>query len=320
MKNFAQNSEKDGRVVVAIARWVHLDGTLPQPRRTMLAKLSRRAAALTAICALTFSPCATFPVLAKEDSSDATAAELSQDAEFATVYDKAKAELPENLYVLYRIVDRLARANDLDEYPWRVLIGEADEMDAYATEANLIVVSFGLLDRMAGDTSALACVVGHEMAHHVNRHAAIFTSQMSEWQEQLDSDSDEDYAQLEEKSSELQRKQELEADAWGYRYAATAGFEAAGCLRGFNLLSRLPDSLRDSSSHPAVPKRIEALKTLIDGEPPEKLALNGQLSLKTTEPLTYELIEKEGESWLRVNSERGGSFLTDWNRLFPNNN
>jgi beta-barrel assembly-enhancing protease len=283
----------------------------------MLANLTRRAAAIAAICAFTFSPYATLPGFAKETSQEPQTTEESQNAEFATAYEKAQAELPENFYVLYRIVDRLARANDLDDYPWRVLVSDADDIDAYATEANVIVIASGLLDRMAGDASALACVVGHEMAHHINQHSAIFTSQMAEWQEQLDAESEEDYSQLEEQSGELRRKQELEADAWGYRYAASAGFDASGCLRGFTILSRLPDSLRDSSTHPAVPKRIEALKALMNGEPPEKLAAKGELALKATQPLTYELIEKESEKWLRVNSERGGSFLTDLNRLFP---
>ncbi|MBD2576916.1 M48 family metallopeptidase [Oscillatoria sp. FACHB-1406] len=282
----------------------------------MLTNLLHRTTVL-ALCALTVSPYASLPALAKEDSSPAPTSELPQEAKFATVYEEAKAKLPEDLYILYRIVERMARANNLDEYPWRVSIGEADEMDAYATEENLMVISFGLLDRMAGDVSALACVVGHEMAHHINKHSAVFTARASEWREGLDSDNQEDVQKYEEQSAELRRAQELEADAWGYRYATSAGFDASGCERGFNLLSRLPDSLRDSDSHPAVPKRLEALKTLMAGEPPQTLATKGESFLKATTPLSYEMIDQEGRKWLRINSERGGSFQQDWERLFP---
>jgi beta-barrel assembly-enhancing protease len=89
------------------------------------------------------------------------------------LYEQARRELPENIYVVYRIVDRLARANGLDQTPWRVQAIKEYNVNAFATEINLIALYTGLMDQLAGDASGIACVVGHEMAHHTQRHQAM---------------------------------------------------------------------------------------------------------------------------------------------------
>jgi predicted Zn-dependent protease len=94
-----------------------------------------------------------------------------------SVYQKAQAELNEDLYVLYRIIDRIARANGLDQRPWRIAIGDKYELNAFAADANLLAVYNGILDQAAGDASAMACVIGHEMAHHVKRHIPVGEAQ-----------------------------------------------------------------------------------------------------------------------------------------------
>lgn len=232
--------------------------------------------------------------------------------EAESVYSEAREELPENLYMLYRIVERIARANNLDHHPWRVVMADDSLINAYATEVNLIIVHYGLLDQMAGDVSALACVVGHEMAHHTERHIAIRTSRSADWQEEYKRPDD---RELQERLAELSRTHESDADAIGYTYSATAGFDGTGCLRGLEILSRLPGTLRDSATHPAVPHRIEAIEALMVEQPAERLQDEGWANLSDSEPLTYEMIEEQ--NWLRINSERGGSFVEDWNTIFP---
>ncbi|WP_353674848.1 M48 family metallopeptidase [Synechocystis sp. LKSZ1] len=75
--------------------------------------------------------------------------------------------------MVYRIVDRIARANNLDQTPWRVVTINKYDVNAFATDTNLIALYTGLLDQVEGDPSAVACVVGHEMAHHTQRHVAM---------------------------------------------------------------------------------------------------------------------------------------------------
>ncbi|UBF27513.1 M48 family metallopeptidase [Kovacikia minuta CCNUW1] len=95
----------------------------------------------------------------------------------SSTYERAKKELPKDLYVLYRIVDRLARANGLDERPWRVAVVPKYDINAFSTDVNLVALYSGILDQVEGDASALACIVGHEMGHSIKRHIALSQSQ-----------------------------------------------------------------------------------------------------------------------------------------------
>lgn len=106
-------------------------------------------------------------------------------------FRQAQKELPGSYYFLYRVVDRLARANDLDKGPWRVVRMPEYDINAYATQVNLIAVYTGLLDVLAGDSDAMACVVGHEMAHHVNRHIPLKNKDVALAKQRLEAKKDE---------------------------------------------------------------------------------------------------------------------------------
>jgi predicted Zn-dependent protease len=82
----------------------------------------------------------------------------------------ALGSIGKDYYVVYRIVERLARANGLDERPWRIRISPDLEVNASASNLNLLTFESGLLEQLEGDRDALACVVGHEMAHHTQKH------------------------------------------------------------------------------------------------------------------------------------------------------
>ena len=296
-----------------------------------------------------------------------------------TVYDRAKKELPENVYAIYRIVDRIARANNLDRTPWRIMAIQEYNVNAFATDINLIALYTGLMDQLAGDASGIACVVGHEMAHHVNHHIAMGESEkaalieqyrkeaeiavkqeventqseatgaavggallqglgsifggwgstagnaagsllgataqqrLEEGQKRIDEIVAKKQQALEQKVAENNRKQEFEADKFGYQYIARAGFDTEGCLRMMEVLGRTPAAEFDTT-HPAAPKRLEQLKALMVQYPPTQLAQEGQLRLNTSRPLTYSLSE-DGKS-LRVNSQQGGSTGDSIDRMF----
>jgi hypothetical protein len=68
----------------------------------------------------------------------------------------------------------LSRSNNLDKYAWRLTITDEYEIQAYSSEENLISIPKGVLDiANAGDTSALACIIAHEVAHHTLEHRSI---------------------------------------------------------------------------------------------------------------------------------------------------
>lgn len=110
-------------------------------------------------------------------------------------FENAKAEFGvlgdygQDLYVLYRIIEKLARANALDERNWRFRLIDQYEVNATASELNLLTFYSGLIDQLHGDYEAIACVVGHEMAHHEKDHIPLtveLQAKMTELKEQAD--------------------------------------------------------------------------------------------------------------------------------------
>ncbi|GAB1539700.1 hypothetical protein NUACC21_23670 [Scytonema sp. NUACC21] len=289
------------------------------------------------------------------------------------VYERAKKELPPDFYALYRIVERIARANGMDNSPWRIVAVPKYDINAFATDVNLIAIYDGILDQLAGDSSALACVVGHEMGHHVKRHIAVGEARKAELIAKIKEEAEKEVLgekraatseatatavggvvadsvipgsvgnvvgnilgnqsqnrvrkaqkrineivakktqELEQRLALQNREQEFEADELGYITSVKAGFEPEGCIRAMEVLARTPGAEFDTT-HPAVPKRIEALKTLTAKYPPQTLVREGEANISKTSPLTYDLSRDKAS--LRINSRRGGSVVDDIDRRF----
>lgn len=314
---------------------------------------------VSSLCLLLFST--TLPVQAKPGHTS------------TKIYERAKKELPKDWYELYRIIDRVARANGYDQRPWRLVVIPEYKINAFATDVNLIAMYSGIIDHLNGDYSALACVVAHEMGHHEKRHIAISQAQKTQLVAKIQEEARREVlgeakaaqaeatttkigghivervdrtgigslassflrgqskrrlrkaqkrinAIVEKKKRELEariaaqsRKHEFEADEVGYLASVTAGFEPGGCLRAMEVLARTPGAEFDST-HPAVPKRIEALKSLMKRYPSQTLKREGEARIAKSQALTYDL-SRDGKS-LRINSRYGGSNPSDFDDLF----
>ena len=106
--------------------------------------------------------------------------EAKATSEANSIYQNAKTQLPPDFYALYRIVDRLARANKYDNRPWQIIRAAKYDTKAFAKNANLIAIYNGTLEQLGGDASALACMISHEMAHHKQRHQVITNIEKAE--------------------------------------------------------------------------------------------------------------------------------------------
>lgn len=102
-----------------------------------------------------------------------------------STYQNAKTQLPPDFYALYRIVDRLSRANEYDNRPWQVMRVAKYDTQAFAKNANQIAIYNGVLEQLGGDASALACIISHEMAHHKQRHQVITNIKKTEFIAQI---------------------------------------------------------------------------------------------------------------------------------------
>ena len=101
------------------------------------------------------------------------------------IYASAKKRIPPNYYILYRVVEKLARANNISSGTWTVKISNEYELNSFADQPNLIVVPTSAMDQLHGDLDALACMVGREISHHVRKHKAIGPAEQAALKKQI---------------------------------------------------------------------------------------------------------------------------------------
>ena len=175
-----------------------------------------------------------------------------------------------------QIVDKLVAASERPDLKYEVTILNSPAINAFALPSGQLYVTRGLI-ALANDTSELASVLSHEMAHVIARHAAIREEQtrqaalVNRVANDLLADSQLGALALAKSKIALatfSRAQEFEADGIGVGISARAGFDPYGAQRfltsmGFNAQLRArttnidpkaPDFL---SSHPATPERID---------------------------------------------------------------
>jgi predicted Zn-dependent protease len=173
-----------------------------------------------------------------------------------------------------RIVARLAAASDRPGLRYKVTVLNSPTVNAFALPSGQLYVTRGLI-ALANDTSELASVLAHEMAHVIARHAAIREDQAYQAAAVLNRAKSEVLADpylgaLALAKSKIalatfSRAQEFEADSIGIRIAARAGFDPNGAARFLASLDRnahlkpndrYDPHLLDFISHPATPERI----------------------------------------------------------------
>lgn len=189
-------------------------------------------------------------------------------------------EHPRLLALLRQSVDRLVAASERPDLPYDVTILNSPAINAFALPTGHLYVTRGLL-ALANDTSELASVMAHEMAHVIVRHAAIREARVrqaaivSRVANDLLSDPQMGALALAKSKIALatfSRTQELEADGIGVAMSARAGFDPYGATRFLTSMGRnaelksrvaggdgrAPDFL---SSHPGNPERVKHAQT-----------------------------------------------------------
>src|SRR5271157_4066590 len=174
------------------------------------------------------------------------------------------------------ILLKLAPAPIASAQPYRVTLLNSPVVNAFALPSGDIFITRGLL-ALADDTSEIAAVMAHEIAHVTARHAA----QRAEFaktaalfarvnQKVLDRSQAPDEAEARSRLSiaRFSREQELEADQIGIKTIAQAGYDPYGAARFLTALgewSALRASISGAgtadrpdmmSTHPSTPERV----------------------------------------------------------------
>jgi len=177
--------------------------------------------------------------------------------------------------MLARVVGKLTLDPDNPSQTYRITILDSPNVNAFALPGGFLYVTRGLL-ALANDSSEVAAVLAHEMAHVTANHG--LERQRLEAQaklanrvvdEVLSTDASARAAVVRGKLqlAQFSRNQELEADTVGIRAVGRAGFDpyaAARFLRSMDSYQKLRDvsgasdaSLDFLASHPNAPRRIE---------------------------------------------------------------
>jgi predicted Zn-dependent protease len=193
-------------------------------------------------------------------------------AAYGGAYQDARLEA-----LLTQTVDRLVAASERPNLKYKATILNSPAINAFALPNGQLYVTRGLL-ALANDTSELASVLSHEMAHVVARHAAIREDQVRQAAlvSRVASDvfNDPQMGALALARSKIalatfSRAQELEADGVGVGISARAGFDPYGAVRFLTAMGRNSELRQPTnngvdarfldflSSHPATPERLK---------------------------------------------------------------
>lgn len=189
-------------------------------------------------------------------------------AAYGGVYSDRQAEI-----MVARIVGRLLAAANQPNAQFQVTILDTSEVNAFALPGGYIYVTRGIL-ALASDTSELAAVLAHEIAHVTLRHARARTDKTRTTQivDRVitsifggDTSTDATANRTREQLAAFSQNQELEADKEGIKFAGKAGYDPQAAARFLGVMSRFAAFSAGSSqgeggflsSHPATPSRIE---------------------------------------------------------------
>ena len=177
-----------------------------------------------------------------------------------------------DFYNLYRITERLIRANNLDYANWLVSVRKTPDVNAYAADINHITIHTGLYDSLYGDEDALAFVIAHEMGHLILGHQEQDTGlirNMERFGKKHGLGSKLVYKGLELKYTKNSRDREYMADAEGLILLTKAGYSPQKAMRALNSLDTLMEINTIYNTHPKTAERIANYKESMELSNPD---------------------------------------------------
>ena len=256
---------------------------------------------LALIGAVALVGCAT-PGIAKalvpDEQEDQLGAQVKQELDKqGTKY----VQDPEIVNYVQGVAKKIFASADKDRpgVKWKVyVIDDPKQVNAFATPGGYLYVYTGLL--MAADNEAqLAGVWGHEAGHVVARHSAQQMVNTMGAQTMLEIALGQNPNQLAELAGTLaakgallaySREDETQADEYGARYSAQAGYDPHGIIQFFEKLKAMegnqPAFAKYLSDHPATGDRITHLQQYIA----EKHLTGTVLAPERLQPVKQKLI------------------------------
>lgn len=191
-------------------------------------------------------------------------------AKYGGVYEDQQAER-----LVAVIVGKLVAQSEDPSRIYKINLLNSPKVNAFALPGGFLYVTRGLMG-LANDSSELAAVIAHEMAHVSSNHAVIRQEQLKSAAigKKVVAEVLEDspagriaIAANQNRFVKFSQDQELQADTVGIRMAGRAGFDPFAAARFLETMERyrkfiagdknFDSSDNFTSSHPSTPKRIE---------------------------------------------------------------
>lgn len=163
----------------------------------------------------------------------------------------------QDFYRAYRITEKIIRANGLDFINWRLTVDSDNIFNAYNMETNSITVNAGALDTLRDNDSALALVIGHEIAHGILGHSkrkVKYIAKIKRAQRRLNYTA---YQLAIKKYNKACRDMEYEADIEGAKLAARAGYNMASAKETILYMNTINGGDEWNQTHPDPDKRLK---------------------------------------------------------------
>ena len=198
-------------------------------------------------------------------------------------------------YKIYRVAEKLIRANNLDYINWRIEIyKDSVSPNAYTANTNYIAISTSLFDTFGDNEDAMALVIGHEMGHALLGHQKRSTKLIKRMEKQYalartgNTYSALALAAMKRKYLIDSKNMEYAADVEGAKLALHAGYNLDSGSDVMSYFSSLPRLSDWNSDHPDPVKRLANLKDNAKYFPGEWVDM-GKSNIYHSEPMPVRL-------------------------------
>ena len=163
----------------------------------------------------------------------------------------------EDFYHVYRIAEKIIRANNLNFVNWRLAIEADTEFNAYNSETNSVTISTGAYDTLKDNDDALALMLGHEFAHGLLGHQQRKMKYYAKMERAKRIGSYSMYHIARKRFMAISRDMEYAADVEGAKLAKKAGYDLSKAKETISFLNTLAYADELNSSHPSNEKRLK---------------------------------------------------------------
>ena len=145
----------------------------------------------------------------------------------------------EDFYKVYRITEKLIRANNLDFVNWRLIITADESFNAYNSDTNLVCVNTGALDTLRDNEDALALLIGHELSHGLLNHSNRLAKYWAKVERAKRMGSYTAYLIAKKRYMQASRDMEYAADVEGAKLALKAGYDLSKAKETISFMNTL---------------------------------------------------------------------------------